>query len=214
MAAEHNPAPLKKKNPLKNYLLIIIALFVVIGTIAATILMLQNAEWVHRLQSYGYAGLFLVALIAGSPLPVPSFCAALVLTLGAVLNPVLVGLTAGLGFSIGRMLVYLMARGGSNLLEVSKISDLLQQNYAKLGNGILHKLKINEFLEYMKRHATFAVFLMALIPNPFLLPAIIALGLKRASPLKVFLACWAGKGLLYIGMAFVGYFGLHLLGIN
>jgi cytosine/uracil/thiamine/allantoin permease len=55
---------------------------------------------------------------------------------------------------------------------------------------------------------------MAAVPNPFLLPSIVALGLKKASPWRVFLACWAGKSIAYIVMAFVGYFGLHLLGIN
>lgn len=211
---EQNTAPSQPDKPGKNYPLIISAIAVTLGTVIATLLMLQHAEYIHHLQSYGYAGLFLVALVAGSPLPVPSFCAVLVVTLGVVLNPVLVGVIAGLGFALGRMLVYLLARGGSNLLEVSKISDVLRTKYAKLGNGIFHKLKVNEILEYLKRHTTAAVFLMALVPNPFLLPAIITLGLKRASSWKVFLACWAGKGLLYIGMAFAGYFGLHLLGVN
>ena len=202
---------LKKVYPVKTYFLIVVSLLIIIGTIVTTIFMLRHEDYLRHLQSYGYVGLFLVALIAGSPLPVPSFCSLLTFTLGSILNPILVGLLAAFGVSSGRMLIYLSAQGGYQLLEISKIPHPIRRIFSKIGGGLQRKAKVLKILNFLDRHAIASVFLISLIPNPFLMPTLLTLGARQTSLWRVFLACFMGKMIYYILLAFLGLFDLHYL---
>ncbi|MFC2070986.1 hypothetical protein ACFLTB_07465, partial [Chloroflexota bacterium] len=67
-------------------------------------------EEIRELGGYGYAGVFIVGVLCGiSIIPAPTLV--MVFTLGAVLNPWIVGLVAGIGGAIGGITVYLTGAG-------------------------------------------------------------------------------------------------------
>ncbi|MGP8080814.1 MAG: YqaA family protein [Dehalococcoidales bacterium] len=162
-----------------------------------------------QLKTYSYLGLFVIALITGSPLPIPTFCVVLVFTMGNVDNPIAVGLIAGLGVAIGHMMVYWSGFGGYKLLSIFNIPDAVGRAYSKIKGRFLKKLKVGKVLDFLNRHAIFSMFLMSVIPNPFQLPALLTLGAERFSFWKVFIACLAGRTILYLFLAYLGYFGLR-----
>jgi membrane protein YqaA with SNARE-associated domain len=199
----------QKKYPINKYLLVVISSITFIGTMVASVLMLTRGDYINHLKAYSYLGLFVIALITGSPLPIPTFCVLLVFTMGSVYNPILVGLTAGLGVAIGHMMVYWSGFGGYQLLTILNVPDWVNRQYSKTKNKFIKKPKTEKFLNFVNRHAIFSMFLMSVIPNPFQLPSLLILGAKRASFWKVFAACWVGRTILYVFLAYMGYFGLH-----
>jgi len=81
-------------------------------------LLLEFQRWsLSFSEEYGYLGIFIVCLIGSSSvgLPIPTFAA--VIALGAVMNPFLVGLFAGLGDGLGEAVGYFVGKGGEKLLK-------------------------------------------------------------------------------------------------
>ena len=198
------------KYPINKYVLAVVSSILFIGTMIVSVLMLTRGDYMSQLKPYTYLSLFVIALITGSPLPIPTFCVVLVFTMGSVENPILVGLITGLGVAIGHMMVYWFGFGGYQLLTILSVPDWVSRQYSKINNKFIKKPKAEKFLDFVNRHATFSMFLMSVIPNPFQLPVLITLGAQRASFWKVFIACWAGRTIFYIFLAYLGYFGLQL----
>src|SRR3989344_3765137 len=67
--------------------------------------------------SFGYLGVFLASLIGSASiiLPVPSFF--VVIFAGTMLNPLAVGIVAGIGSAIGEMTAYAAGYGGRVIAE-------------------------------------------------------------------------------------------------
>jgi membrane protein YqaA with SNARE-associated domain len=180
------------------------------GSVAVAIFLIYNWEYVIRLESEGYLGLFLISLLAGSPIPIPTPSMILTFTLGSLLNPVLVGMVSGLGNAIGYALIYLTGRGGLRFLPNFNVSD------SGIGR-FLRKIRMSRMIDSPNRTGMVAVFLLSIYPNPVLTPVVIGMGATRFSFTKFFLACWTGKTVMAMLLAFLGYFGLrsllHFLGI-
>ena len=87
----------------ERYLQILALLFV----IALSVFIFLNREEVVALGAYGYLGIFLISIITCSSIVVPVPGWILVATLGAILNPILVGVVSGIGGTIGEMTGYL-----------------------------------------------------------------------------------------------------------
>ena len=184
---ETETAAFKNRVPVKKLLLIIFSVLIIAGTIITTVLMLRQGNYVHEFQSWGYLGLFFACVIAGSPIPVPTFSALMVITLGSISNPVLVGAIAGLGFAGGRILFYLSARGSFEILEFSKIAHQKLRISPETAGGILRTVRAEAILNFLNRHSIAAIFLVSLFPNPFLVPALLISGARQTSFWRVFL---------------------------
>jgi membrane protein YqaA with SNARE-associated domain len=180
------------------------------GSAAIAVFLIYHWEYVARLESEGYLGLFLISVLAGSPIPIPTPSMILTFTLGSLLNPALVGLVAGLGNAIGYSFIYMTGRGGHHLLPSFNVSD------SGLGQ-FLRKIKMSRILEAPNRTGMVSVFLLSIYPNPVLTPVVLGMGATRFSFWKFFLACWGGNTVMTMVIAFLGYFGLrsllHFLGI-
>ena len=87
----------------KLYLRLLAVAFV----IAITACIFVFRDQVERLETYGYLGAFLISLITSATiiLPVPGIV--LIAALGAVYNPVLIGLVAGTGSALGEITGYM-----------------------------------------------------------------------------------------------------------
>ena len=83
-----------KKADLRTTILRIVAIVAVIGI---TIYTYGLRDRIAEFQALGYPGIFLVALIANATILLPAPGAALVAAVGAIFNPIGVGLAAGTG---------------------------------------------------------------------------------------------------------------------
>src|SRR4030042_1331373 len=126
----------KKRFWTRERYLQILALFFVV---ALSVLPILNRQKVAELEEYGYLGVFLISLVSSASivLPVPSWI--LVATLGAILNPVLVGIVAGVGGTIGEMTGYLLGYGGR--LAIYNVAL-----YNRMGKGMKRWGSVNIFV--------------------------------------------------------------------
>ncbi len=187
-------------------------LFLVL-TLAASVALMYYWEELEYLWGYGYPFVFLVSFLAASGLPNPLPSIIVVFTLSSVLNPTLVGLTSGLGASIGGTLFYLAGRGGGKFF--SKIGFLSPNTGGTSGAASRWTSRI---VNWAQRRGAISVFLISTVFTPIFAPAAIALGVLRFSLWKFFLMCWAGNSAKGLTIAYCGYFGLgsllRWLGIN
>jgi len=150
-------------------------------------------DYIGKLQGYGYLGVFIISLFAGSIMVLPIPYVVVVFTLGGVLNPALVGAASGLGASIGALTIYLTGYGGHSLLH-------------NVNNGLYSRL-----MNWVQRRGSIAVFIMSAVFNPLFIPMTIAMGMLRFRLWKFFLLCWAGNTVKSLAIAYAGYLGLRSL---
>jgi len=172
---------------LKKNAITILTILLVIGISVGIFFFRDN---IADLKGYGYLGAFLVSLVSNATiiLPVPGII--VIFAMGAALPPVLVGLVAGAGSAIGELVGYLLGSSGRRLVEN-------RQTYHRLAS-------------WLNRWGSVTVFVFALTPLPFDLLGIVA-GILRFPLWKFLLACFAGKALLNIFVAYAGYYGWELV---
>lgn len=164
------------------------SLLTLIGTIGITLalIFLVPIDMVKQIGSYGYAGLFLLTLLANATIVIPSPALAAVFLFGAALNPWLVGLTSGLAAGIGESTGYIAGYSGSMVFA----------NKSRLYPRVK---------AWVQRWGVLTIFVLAIIPSPIIDLAGIAAGAMRIRFVSYLLACIAGKTLRYMGVAWMGY---------
>lgn len=169
----------------KNYLRLLMILFVI--TITTTIFVFR--DHVSDLEEYGYLGAFLVALITGATiiLPVPGI--AVIFALGAIYNPVLIGLAAGAGSALGELSGYMAGYSGQTIFENSRYYQRLEG--------------------WMKRRGSIVIFILAFVPNPFFDVAGAIAGALRFPLWKFLIVCFLGKTPRNMLVAFAGAYTLE-----
>ena len=166
---------------------VILLIFLLGLLITAATSMYMYRDRVAELANYGYLGAFLISLICSATfiLPVPGML--LIFPLGAAFQPVLVGLAAGMGGTIGEITGYTLGHSGRRLMPNNKL-------YVKAE-------------KWMKKWGTMTIFIFALVPPLPIDIVVMIAGTLRFPIWKLFLACLFGKTLLCIGMAFAGAWG-------
>jgi membrane protein YqaA with SNARE-associated domain len=143
----------------------------------------------------GYPGIFLLMALGSASvfLPTPGFVA--VIAAGAVANPFLVAVVAGLGSATSELARYAAGRAGSGLLGSPRA--------CRLGRWLAPALA---------RHGIAAIVVLAFLPNP----AFDAVGLLAGAlgfPARPFwLACALGKAARFVLLAYLGDAALAALG--
>jgi membrane protein DedA with SNARE-associated domain len=141
---------------------------------------------------YGYAGVF-VTTVLGSVvpfLPFPNFV--VVILLSNILDPVYVGLLAGIGGALGKLTSYLLGRGGYGLAKARTRDNL------------------DVFRGFAGRYGGLGIFVLAVIPIRDEVYAI-PMGMVRFPIWRFLLANAAGKVILYTAVAYLGRFFLTTL---
>ncbi|MEX2160633.1 MAG: VTT domain-containing protein [Anaerolineales bacterium] len=146
-------------------------------------------EQVAALQEYGYAGIFLISLLANATIVIPAPAMLLVFAMGAHLSPIGLGLAAGSGAALGELSGYLAGSSGQALIE---------------DNSTYQRLET-----WVKKYGGFTIFLLAAVPNPVFDLGGIAAGALRMPVLRFLAWCAAGKILrmTVVAMAGAGIFG-------
>ncbi len=149
-------------------------------------------EWtiealISVLQSYGYFGTFLIGAIGNTVpfLPIPYLVP--VFLLSSILDPLLIGVSVGLGASVGKSVSYLIGRGGAKVLSEEK------------------QRQLNCFSKILGKYGAVAVFLFSAsaLPDDMI---VIPFGMMKYSFTKFFLALFLGKTALALIVAYVGIY--------
>jgi membrane protein YqaA with SNARE-associated domain len=147
------------------------------------------AELFMMLQSYGYAGAFLISLISSLTIILPLPSAAFVFGLGSVLNPMALGIISGAGAAIGETLGYVIGLGSRKVLRKNwkkQVADV-EKLFAKYGGF-------------------FVLFVFAATPLPDDIAGIVG-GILKYPFKKYFLAVLLGKIVMNVVIAYAGFYG-------
>ncbi len=178
------PTPtVQRKSQLKYIILLVAAVLVMV---LVSVLVQRPSDPEEYLKTSGYIGVFAMAVIgSASPVwPLPGSWSAFIAA-GLGLNPLYLGLLAGVGEGFGELSGYTAGYGGQVALRRFK-------KYQKIEN-------------WMKKYGGPAIFLFSAIPNFFIKAATIAAGGLRYPIWKFFIFCWAGKTVKSLAFAFAGY---------
>lgn len=149
-------------------------------------------ELFKNLISFGYFGIFLINFISYSTILFPLPGAFFVFSAAGFLNPLILGIVAGLGAAFGEMTGYGLGFGGRKIILGKKEIE-----------------KIEKITNFLKRKGTFfAIIFIAALPffGGDLLG--ISAGFLKYDPKKFFLASFIGKSILHLVIAFSGFYGI------
>jgi membrane protein DedA with SNARE-associated domain len=141
----------------------VLALFAVVGI---TLYIYSIRDRVEEFAAFGYPGIFLIALLANATILLPAPGIAVIYAMGAIFNPLGVGLAAGIGGALGEISGYLAGFSGQAVVERADIYNRIHPYVAKYGG--------------------WAILVLSAIPNPFFDVAGIAAGIAKM-PLRTFL---------------------------
>lgn len=151
-------------------------------------------EFVRTLEGYGYLGAFGISILGGATIIVPVPMLVVVFALGGVLTPYWVGVAAGLGETIGALIIYMTGYGGGTALMYS--SGKIQSAYLRM-------------MKLIERRGSLALFILSAVLNPFFYPAALAAGASRFGIKRYFFICLVGKTVKGFTVAYAGYYGLR-----
>lgn len=162
-----------------------------ISVLAFSALLFWQRDKVVELGGYGYAGAFVISALTSATIiiPIPGFV--VIATLGAILDPLLVGVMSGLGATLGEMTGYLLGYGGRL--------------------GIEHSGFYIRMVGWMRRWGGLTIFSLALIPNPAFDVAGATAGILRYPVWKFVLFAAAGEIPKHIFYAHSGAWGIKYL---
>ncbi|MCL4354291.1 VTT domain-containing protein [Patescibacteria group bacterium] len=164
-----------------------LSILIVILSIGLTVSLFLFPDIFKDHKNWGILGIFIANFISGlSFFPAPSFITAVVG--GSIYPPILVGLAASLGATLGDMLYLILGISGRKIakkkLEKSKWFGLIETNFNKYGGWIL--------------------FAGAFIPNPIFDSFGLIAGIFNFSILRFFAIIMVGRFLRYFVLAQIG----------
>lgn len=163
----------------------------ILVAVSISTLIIVFANEIRKLESLGYAGVFLLSLLGNATMILPAPALAFVFVLGATLSsPLLVGILAGTGSALGEMTGYLAGISGSGVIEQTRAYERVHQIMMKYGLWI--------------------IFVLAIIPNPLFDIAGLAAGAMKISWWRFLLITASGKILKSLIFAYSGSFILEM----
>jgi membrane protein YqaA with SNARE-associated domain len=144
-----------------------------------------------ELAAVGYSGIFLVSLLSSATVILPAPSLALVFAMGSALPPLLVGLAAGVGETLGELTGYAAGFGGRAVIEEQEV-------YARLR-------------DWMARRGGITILVLSVVPNPLFDLAGIAAGTLRYPLWRFLLLCWVGKTIKTSLVAWAGAQSLQII---
>ncbi len=162
-----------------------------IAIVAISVWIFSIRDHAAQLASYGYPGIFIIAMLANATVLLPAPGVAIVFAMGSIFNPWLVALFAGSGAVVGELVGYLAGYSGQGIVEHSEVFARIEP--------------------WVRRYGVFAIFIFAALPNPFFDIAGIAAGIMKMPVLQFFTACWLGQLVKMLAFAFAGSASINWL---
>jgi membrane protein YqaA with SNARE-associated domain len=172
----------------RNRLLPLLGLLLIIGIVVGVFYFYRGyPERIEALEGYGYLGAFLISLILNATIILPAGNFLVLAALGAVLpSATLVGLAGGIGAAIGELTGYMAGYSGQAIVARQRVYTRLK--------------------EWVEKWGVLTIFILSVVPFVFDLAGIAA-GVLRFPLWKFFLACWLGRTILYLVIAWGGALG-------
>ena len=176
----------------RNRLLPILSLVLVIGIVIGVFFFYRSyPERIEALQGYSYLGVFFISVLLNATIVLPAGNFLVLATMGAVLpSATLVGLVGGLGAAVGELTGYAAGYRGQAIISRQRV-------YTRLKG-------------WVERWGMLTIFLLSVVPLVFDLAGIAA-GVLRFPLWKFFIACWLGRTVLYLVIAWGGAMGWEAL---
>jgi len=166
----------------------ILALFAVV---AITVYIFSIRDRVEQFAAFGYPGIFLIALLANATVLLPAPGVAVIYAMGAIFNPLGVGLAAGTGGALGELSGYLAGFSGQAVVERLDA--------------------YNRIKPWVDKYGGWAIMVLSAIPNPFFDIAGIAAGIAKM-PIQTFLLfTWIGQLIKMTLFALAGHYSITLI---
>ena len=141
--------------------------------VLVSVIVFRIGDRVEQFAPYGYPGIFVINLLGNATVVLPAPSLAIVSVAGSVFNPYLVGLFAGAGSALGELTGYLAGYSGRAVAQ--------------------DQARYEQMVAWMKRHALWVIFVLAVIPNPLFDLAGIAAGALKIPVHRFLLVCFVGK---------------------
>jgi len=191
------PIPLKQSSNRCLLLARLAALFFVIAitiyvySIRDQLQQLAQYDQLQQLAQYGYAGVFLLSILANATVLLPAPGILFVFAMGGVFNPAFVALAAGAGAALGEFSGYLAGFSGQAIAEKTAVYERLSQ--------------------WMQRKGPLTILVLAFVPNPIFDVAGMLAGALRMKPQVFLFWCMIGKILKMLLFAYAGSLSLKWL---
>jgi membrane protein YqaA with SNARE-associated domain len=163
-------------------------IFALVAVIVITIYVYTLRDRADQLEIFGYPGIFILSFLAYATVLLPAPGVAVVFTMGAVFNPIAVGIAAGAGAALGELTGYLAGFSSQAVIERANVYDIL--------------------IHWMRRNGPLTILILSAIPNPFFDMAGLAAGALKMPVVKFFFWCLIGET---IKMTIFALAGMNLI---
>ena len=161
------------------------------AVVAITVYIFSIRERVEQFAAFGYPGIFLIALLANATVLLPAPGVAVIYAMGAIFNPLGVGLAAGTGGTIGELSGYLAGFSGQAVVERMDA--------------------YNRIKPWVDKYGGWAIMVLSAIPNPFFDIAGIAAGIAKMPIQNFLLFTWIGQLIKMTLFALAGHYSITLI---
>lgn len=162
-----------------------------VAVAAITVLLFVFSNEVRQLGSAGYLGIFLTMLFTSATLILPAPGLAFVFVLGKVFPPLILGVVAGAGSTLGELTGFLAGFSGSGIVE---------------NIGVYHRIE-----RAIKKYGLLTLVVLAAIPNPLFDAAGVAAGALGIKWWQFLLATFVGKTIKCVAVAYAGLYSLGVV---
>ena len=162
-----------------------------LGVIALSLYLSSIADQIQRFARFGYPGIFLITLLAYATVILPTPGATVVFAMGAVFNPLWVGVAAGAGATLGELTGYAAGYSGQVAIE----------------NIALYR-RTRDWMKKSPQKMFWGLALLAALPNPAFDVAGIAAGVLRIPLLRFLGALWIGETIKMTLFALAGAYSI------
>ena len=160
-----------------------------LAVIAITLYIFSIRDRVEDFKEYGYVGIFFVALLANATVFIPAPGIAIIYAMGAVFNPIYVGLTAGTGGAIGELSGYLAGFSGQGIVERTDVYSRIKP--------------------WVEKYGGWAIFVLSAIPNPLFDVAGFAAGIAKMRLRTFLFSVWMGQLIKMTLFAYAGNYSVE-----
>ena len=162
-----------------------------LAVVALTVFIYMIRDRVDDFAAFGYPGIFLISLLANATILLPAPGVAIIYAMGAIFNPLAVGIAAGTGGALGELSGYLAGFSGQAVIERTDVYDRIKP--------------------WVNKYGGWAILVLSAIPNPFFDVAGIAAGMAKM-PVRTFLFfIWIGQLIKMTAFALAGRFSIQIL---
>ncbi|MEP6896622.1 MAG: VTT domain-containing protein [Chloroflexota bacterium] len=167
----------------------ILRVLALIGVIAITVYIISIRDHVAEFKQYGYLGIFFIAMLANATVFIPAPGVAIIYAMGAVFNPIYVGIAAGTGGAIGELSGFLAGFSGQALIENTRIYERIKP--------------------WVEKYGGWAILVLAAIPNPFFDVAGFAAGIAKMKMRTFLFSVWIGQLIKMTLFAYAGKYSIE-----